>query len=528
MFGSSLSRRRPAGRCTRAVLRVEALEGRTLLSVCVVNSLGDTGAGRRSFGDLRYCINRANNLSGPDTITFALRGTIALSSTLPEIDSPVVIDGPGAGLLAVSGQGKHRVFQVNSTVSIRGLAIIDGMISVTSNGEYHGGAGIYNFGKLTVDGCVIRDNQLRVTGYTNTPSAVGGGVYNGGTMTLLNSEVTENLAYAFSEGSPGEYGKGGGIANAGQMTLLDSRVDANTATADDVGGLGDAAEGGGIYNRAGASVQVLSSTVDGNDASVYYALAGGAGIYNEGGLVISDSTMSGNRAENVLGQALGGAIDNYGELTMAFSTAASNVSSESAGGIHTSSPATADLHDTIVAANTALFNADLSGSLTGSSFNLFGHSQGGSGYGPNDLLNVDPKLGPLEDNGGSTPTMALLRGSPAIDSGDNTGAPEWDQRGQGYPRVVNGTIDRGAFEVQNTDGPKFVPGALTAAPVPAPAPSYAPLPAPAAPGRPRQPAAPAPVAETVAAKAPAIPNAPARLARAAAADAGTELFGWCV
>jgi hypothetical protein len=44
--------------------------------------------------------------------------------------------------------------------------------------------------------------------------------------------------------------------------------------------------------------------------------------------------------------------------------------------------------------------------------------------------------------------MALLPGSPAIDAGDNTNAPTWDQRGPGYPRIVNGIIDIGAFEVQ--------------------------------------------------------------------------------
>ena len=61
---------------------------------------------------------------------------------------------------------------------------------------------------------------------------------------------------------------------------------------------------------------------------------------------------------------------------------------------------------------------------------------------------IDPKLGPLQDNGGPTMTMALLPGSPAIDAGDNTDAPQWDQRGPGFPRIVNGIIDIGAFEVQ--------------------------------------------------------------------------------
>jgi hypothetical protein len=64
------------------------------------------------------------------------------------------------------------------------------------------------------------------------------------------------------------------------------------------------------------------------------------------------------------------------------------------------------------------------------------------------LINLDPMLGPLQDNGGPTPTMALLPGSPAVDAGDNTGAPDFDQRGPGFPRIVGGTIDIGAFEVQ--------------------------------------------------------------------------------
>jgi hypothetical protein len=61
------------------------------------------------------------------------------------------------------------------------------------------------------------------------------------------------------------------------------------------------------------------------------------------------------------------------------------------------------------------------------------------GYADTDLVGtaanpIDAKLGPLQDNGGLTPTMALLPGSPG----------EWDQRGPGYPRLVNGATDIGA------------------------------------------------------------------------------------
>jgi len=67
-----------------------------------------------------------------------------------------------------------------------------------------------------------------------------------------------------------------------------------------------------------------------------------------------------------------------------------------------------------------------------------------------DQVNTDPMLGPLQDNGGSTYTHALLTGSPAIDAGDpNFTLPlGYDQRGSGFQRVFNGRVDIGAFEVQ--------------------------------------------------------------------------------
>jgi hypothetical protein len=65
---------------------------------------------------------------------------------------------------------------------------------------------------------------------------------------------------------------------------------------------------------------------------------------------------------------------------------------------------------------------------------------------------LDARLGPLANNGGPTQTHALLAGSPAIDTGDDAGAPAFDQRGAGFPRRKDGNGDRrpavdvGAFE----------------------------------------------------------------------------------
>ena len=62
------------------------------------------------------------------------------------------------------------------------------------------------------------------------------------------------------------------------------------------------------------------------------------------------------------------------------------------------------------------------------------------------VCNVDAKLEGLNGNGGFTPTHALRAGSPALDAGDNAAATAFDQRGTGFARIVNGTIDIGAFE----------------------------------------------------------------------------------
>src|SRR5262249_42487727 len=147
----------------------------------------------------------------------------------------------------------------------------------------------------------------------------------------------------------------------------------------------------------------------------------GGGISNEGGgtAVVRNSTIAQNHSLGLKSYVLG-----YG------------------GGISTDADSVLDVHNTIVAGNDAKTGGDdLYGYLANSGYNLIGKSSGGTGYSQTDLLDVDPLLGPLQDNGGLTQTMALLPGSPAIDSGDNTDAPPYDQRGQGFPRIVNGTID---------------------------------------------------------------------------------------
>jgi len=90
----------------------------------------------------------------------------------------------------------------------------------------------------------------------------------------------------------------------------------------------------------------------------------------------------------------------------------------------------------------------LNGSFISDGFNLIGNNQGPTGLSINDFQNVPANLGPLRDNGGSTPTCAPLPGSFAIDYGTSAGAPTVDQRG--VPRPQNSAFDIGAVEFVST------------------------------------------------------------------------------
>jgi len=64
----------------------------------------------------------------------------------------------------------------------------------------------------------------------------------------------------------------------------------------------------------------------------------------------------------------------------------------------------------------------------------------------NGDITADPKVGPLQNNGGPTDTMALLDGSPAINAADNALCPATDQRGIARPQPAGGVCDIGAYE----------------------------------------------------------------------------------
>ena len=271
----------------------------------------------------------------------------------------------------------------------------------------------------------------------------GGGLYVAtGTLTLANDTLNSNQA---GGGSGAAGGNGGEGAYAGDTI------------APGPGGSGGAGSGGGLY-VAGGSVTLTNNTLDNNQAGGGNGGSGGLGSGNGGSggggsggglylaagtITLSNDTLSGNQAELSNGGP-SGSPDQHG--TSGSSGAAVG------GGIDAAGPSSLQIYDTIVADDTAsTAGPDLDGSVTSLGNNLIGNSTGGSGFAASDLLNVNPQLGPLENNGGPTQTMALLPGSPAINSGDTADAPAYDQRGPGFPRIVNGSIDVGAFEVQATN-----------------------------------------------------------------------------
>jgi len=324
------------------------------------------------------------------------------------------IVGSGAPTTIIDGGGVNRVVNISrsgSHVTLSKLTI--------RNGRARYGGGINNGGTLTINNSTVSGSGM------GTIFSFGGGIWNGGTLTISNSTISGNVSFY-----------GGGIFNSGTLTIS-------------------------------------NSTLSGNSGSF------GGGIRNQGKLTISNSTLAQNSAGLIGGHGgAGGGIENYaGTVTISNSSLSGN-SGISAGGIE-NDKGTATLQNSIVANSTS--GGNCYGTMISDGYNLSSDNTcefSNSG----DLNNTDPKLGALQDNGGPTQTMALLPGSPAIDAGNPAGCTngqghllKTDQRGMPRPdREDTSGCDMGAYEEQSQPkciplgDPCFGPGPLKCCPAPFP------------------------------------------------------------
>jgi hypothetical protein len=382
----------------------------------VVDTLADNFDYDYSAGhlSLREALNLAQlpGVNAPVTLAPGLHGTIALTGGPLTITSGVTIQGPGANLLAIAG-GSSDVFDVTGpnashliTTNISGLTITNANNGISNTNATLSLSGVVVTGN-SADGIYNDQAVLHVVNSTIRSNQGSGIVDVDGVATLAGSTVADNTGGDSN-------GNGGGISVVGTLggyfeatlTAVNTTIAGNTAYF----------LGGGIYASGATSlaaggyvpvqVTLTNVTVAGNSAT------DGAGVYNSTGsmLTIQNTILGANK----------GAPDLTNDETIGASTVAQDANLvESAETVIDGVPQTVD-----------------------------------SGFASNSsVISADPKLGPLQNNGGPTPTMALLPGSPAIDAGANSfaldlsGNPlQTDQNG--FPRSSGAKVDLGAYEMQ--------------------------------------------------------------------------------
>ncbi len=357
--------------------------------------------------------------SGADTITLpAGYYTLTIAGANEEdnatgdldITDDLTINGDGEGITIIqagtsSVNGIDRVLDVHSSanpVEINDVRIRCGKAPFMA-GEVDGG-GIRNRGTLTLNNSTVRDNTAPIGGD-------GGGIWNRGTLTLNNSTVCYNTA---------DY-LGGGIYNFRTLTLNNSTVNGNES---------EWGSGGGIYNNWG-TLTLDNCTVSGNTAE---RDGGGICVHSETTLTLTHTTIVDNTADN------------------------NNDGSGDGGGVYVLADGTANVMNTIIGRNHDRSGEapDCSGTLTSQGYNLLEWTAGCTIVGDTtgNITGLNPNLGLLAENGGSTRTHRLQTGSPAIEqipngtNGCQAGVSA-DQRG--YPRArgagYGGSLcDIGAYE----------------------------------------------------------------------------------
>lgn len=432
--------------------------------------------------------------------------------------SSVTIIGPDAGTLEIDARWNQNCFSggqpiicpsANRVFTHTGTGTLTIAHLAVSNGSSSAGGGcIFSAGSVVLSGVTVHtcsttvanaearggaiyaaaQLQMKYATITGSSAAATDGYARGGgafahDMEVFYSTISGNTASASTKSY------GGGLASSTTLYAYRSKLLANSAS----GGASLAAWGGGAFAE---SVDMRASTISGNHASGHYNFGGGIAVidsvalsastvaansaYRAGGIytrssqlssyvTLLNSTISGNtsyRAAGVFTRAGSVAVKNstitQNRSQASFGAYASGLDIYLREGGHTLS-----VDSSIIAQNyqntkeTDLYESDWVAhpiTITGSN-NLIRVAKGNAL--PADTSHACPLLGALRDNGGPTPTHALLSSSPAINGGNNAATLDQDQRGAinnanppyPYPRADNvATVpDIGAYELQPED-----------------------------------------------------------------------------
>jgi len=255
---------------------------------------------------------------------------------------------------------------------------------------------------FTIDLGTVTISNLTIT---NGQASFGGGIFNLGNLTISNCTFTNNYAQG---------GEGGAIdTEDGTVAIVNTTISGNRADTD----------GGGLLNCGNSMTTLTNVTITDNRADAdadSIGAGGGIGQISSNPITINNSIVAGNVTSRD---------------TDTTSESSDDVNSQIFSG-STVDPASSN---NLIGADTGL--SDITNGTNG--------NQIGTAEAP-----LNPLLGPLANNGGPTMTQALRPESPAINAGSNTfvtnppfnGSPFTDQRGTGFPRIVNTTVDIGAFE----------------------------------------------------------------------------------
>jgi CSLREA domain-containing protein len=356
---------------------------------------------------LREAVVAANSRSGKDTIK--LRGGSPYRLEIPaggmtgealhgdlDVQGTTTVTGAGVSRTLVDAEEKGRAFDLGGRVTLRRMTITDGSAS-------SGGGVSVGFRPARLDRLLITQNKAGDGGGVRTQS-----------LDLVITRTT--IAGNFADG-----GSGGGLAStAGEQSprtrLLRSAVIGN----------GSSSIGGGIWL---GGVPDTSGTAPVLDA-VNSTIANNGSALNGGGISAT----------------FGGAEANLDNVTLAENRADADENDSGEGGGMHEFAGEINSFDSIVADNGAPEESDPGaqclGDFVGSASLLQNQLAPADGCFVTGFIGTDDAmLGPLADNGGPTPTKALLDGSPAIGLAEE--CPKADQRGRERPRTG---CDAGAFE----------------------------------------------------------------------------------